>query len=384
MKHYLLAVVCMLGCGLSLGAVAEEDTDAPEGTLVEMSGPVEVLPLDSEEWKPATAGMQLRAGDTVRTGKKGRAFITLGDDVELRLGSETSIEIQLEENTDTRRRSVGLLLGILLAKVAAVGEEENPFEVHTANAVAGVRGTEFTTAVALDGTVRASVQEGKVVLEAEEKQVELSPGQFSEAEDEKAPSGAEKDPGVDLEAWRLERRDRILERAPQIGARWMKRVGRLHMRWDRQNQRRIELNRRVARLARKARIARHGGHDRALAKIRARMGKLVEESVRVRRRMRRVAVRIRAKTDMVERLAVLARSRGTLPPDVLERFKQWEQKSRELRRANREAFRQLRAEIRNERRMIRKLQLRYRDFIRRKMKEIRESLPPRRESGGRR
>lgn len=376
MRRYLLAIVCVLVCGFSLGAVADEEpADTPEGTLVEMKGPVEVLPLDSEEWKPAAAGMSLQAGDTVRTGKKGRAFITLGDDVELRLGSETLVEIQLEENTDTRRRSVGLLLGVLLTKVVTAGEKENPFEVHTANAVAGVRGTEFTTAVALDGTVRASVHEGRVVLEAEEKEVELNPGQFSEAEAEKAPAAAAEDPKADLEAWRQERRAKILEHAPEIGARWMKRAKRLHQRFNTLNQKRIALGKRVAKLAGKARMARHGGHQRALAKIRARMGELVEESVRVRRRMRRTAVRIRAKTAMVRRLAFLARDRGTLPPDVLEQFKQWEQKSKELRRKNREAFRQLRAEMRKERRMIRKLQLRYRDFIKRKMKQIRERLP---------
>ena len=128
MKRYLLPIFCLLICGLSLGAAAEDEpADAPEGKLVEMSGPVEVLPLDSEEWKPAEAGMALAAGDTVRTGKKGRAFITLGDDVELRLGSDTSVEIQLEENTDTRRRSVGLLLGVLFTKVITAEGEEKPF-----------------------------------------------------------------------------------------------------------------------------------------------------------------------------------------------------------------------------------------------------------------
>jgi hypothetical protein len=378
MRRYLLAIVCVLCCGLSLGAVAEDEAaDTPEGKMVEMSGPVEVLPLDSEEWKPAEAGMELKAGDTVRTGKKGRAFITLGDDVELRLGSETSVEIQLEENTDTRRRSVGLLLGVLFAKVITAESEEKPFEVQTANAVAGVRGTEFTTAVALDGTVRTSVQEGKVVLEAEEKEVELTEGYFSEAEAEKAPLAASKDPKADLEAWRQERRARILANAPEIGARWMKRVKRMHNRFNNLNQRRIALGKRVARLAKKARMARHGGHHRALAKIRGKMGELVQESVRVRRRMRRVAVRLRAKSAMVRRLTRLARDRGTLPPEVLEQFKQWEQKAKELRQNNREAFRQLRAEIRQERRMIRKLQLRYRDFIKRRMKQIREQLPKR-------
>ena len=371
MRRHLLPIVCVLVCGLSLGAVAEEETDAPEGKLVEMSGPVEVLPLDSEEWKPAAAGMTLEAGDTVRTGKKGRAFITLGDDVELRLGSETSVEIQLEENTDTRRRAVGLLLGVLFTKVITAEGEEKPFEVQTANAVAGVRGTEFTTAVALDGTVRTSVQEGKVVLEAEEKEVELTEGYFSEAEAEKAPLAAAKDPKADLEAWLQERRARILANAPEIGARWMKRIKHMHRRFNTLNQRRIALGKRVARLARKARTARHGGHDRALAKIRARMGELVQELVQVRRRMRRLAVRIRAKTVMVQRLARLAREQG----EVLEQFEQWNQKAKELRRINRKALKQMRAEIRQERRMIRKLQLRYRDFIKRRMKQIREQLP---------
>jgi len=374
MKRHLLAIVCVLVCGLSLGAVAEDEADAPEGKLVEMSGPVEVMPLDSEEWKPAEAGMALQAGDTVRTGKKGRAFITLGEDVELRLGSETSVEIQLEENTDTRRRSVGLLLGVLFTKVVTAEGEEKPFEVHTSNAVAGVRGTEFTTAVALDGTVRASVQEGKVVLEAEEKQVELTPGYFSEAEAEKAPIAAAKDPKADLETWLRERRARILDRAPQIGALWMGQVGRMYKRFTTLNQRRIALSKRVARLAQKARTARHGGHERALAKIRERMGGLIEQLVQVRRSMRRLAVRIRAKTVMVQRLSGLARDRGW-PPEVLENFGEWNKKARELRWNNRKALKQLRAEMRREHRMIRKLQLRYRDLIKRKMRQIREQLP---------
>jgi len=375
MKRHLLAIVCVLVCGLSLGAAAEEETDAPEGKLVEMSGPVEVMPVDSEEWKPAEAGMALQAGDTVRTGHKGRAFITLGDDVELRLGSETSVEIQLEENTDTRRRSVGLLLGVLFTKVVTAGDEEKPFEVQTANAVAGVRGTEFTTAVALDGTVRASVQEGKVVLEAEEKEVELTPGLFSEAEAEKAPAAPAKDPQTDLESWLKERRAKIVDRAPLIGARWMEQVGRMYKRFTTLNQRRINLGKRVARLAQKARTARHGGHERALAKIRERMGELIEQLVQVRRQMRRLAVRIRAKTVMIQRLSRLAREGGTLTPEVQKQLGQWKQWAGKHRRLNREALKQLRAEMRQERRMIRKLQMRYRDFIQRKMRQIREQLP---------
>jgi len=376
MRRCLLAIIFVLVCGLCLGAVAEEEAaETPEGKLVEMSGPVEVLPLDSEKWKPAAAGMALIAGDTVRTGKKGRAFITLGDDVELRLGSETSVEIQLEENTDARRRAVGLLLGVLFTKVISAEGEEKPFEVQTANAVAGVRGTEFTTAVALDGTVRASVQEGRVVLESEEKAVELTPGYFSEAESEKAPLAAAKDPKADLEAWRQERRAKILENAPAVGERWMNRAERLRQRFKALNQRRINLGKRVARLARKARTARHGGHERALAKIRGRMGQLVEESVRVRRRMRRTGVRIQARMAMVKRLVELAKEGGALPSEVVEKFEEWEQKSLDLRLSNREAFKQLRAEIRQEHRMIRKLQLRYRDFIKRRMKQIRERLP---------
>jgi hypothetical protein len=102
------------------------------------------------------------------------------------------------------------------------------------------------------------------------------------------------------------------------------------------------------------------------------MGELVQELVQVRRRMRRVAVRIRAKTEMLVRLAVLARDRGT---EVQEQFKQWEQMARELRKSNRVAFKQLRAEMQRERQMIHRLQMRYRDLIRRKMKEIREQLP---------
>ena len=80
MRRYLISILCVLACGLSLAD--EETADAPEAKLVEMKGPVEVLPLDSDEWKPAAAGMELQAGDTVRTGKKGRAFITVGDDVD--------------------------------------------------------------------------------------------------------------------------------------------------------------------------------------------------------------------------------------------------------------------------------------------------------------
>ncbi len=165
--------------------------------LQSVSGPVEVRLREEVEWKPATAGMELRPGDAIRTGSGGQATILFfgeGSRLDLSENSLLIIKILLREpDTLGVKRLLALLSGSAWCEVddSVYTGENDSFEVVTPSVVAGVRGTRFYVSVlneALtgvdvdqDGALNTcltylQVEIGKVVARAKGKRFLLRKG----------------------------------------------------------------------------------------------------------------------------------------------------------------------------------------------------------------
>jgi len=117
---------------------------AQEVTLLER--PVQVKRKGVETWTVLNMGDKVKQGDTIRTGMGARVEITLGNKRVFRIGQASEVELpELEagESKDTKAK-VNLVLGRFwagLMKPLKGGEER--FEVQTATATIGVKGTQF-------------------------------------------------------------------------------------------------------------------------------------------------------------------------------------------------------------------------------------------------
>lgn len=129
----------------------------------------------------ARIGLGVRTGDRLVTGEKARLKILLTDDAVLALGAESEIVVTShlfhpraaeQGERHTRIELVGGSLRSLVQKL--VGDQQADFEVKSANAVAGVRGTEFvlvaeeqrTRLVTFSGQVELAGRGGERVLVA--------------------------------------------------------------------------------------------------------------------------------------------------------------------------------------------------------------------------
>src|SRR5687767_14990146 len=116
-----------------------------------------------EAKKPLKKGSLLQIGDTVETGEKSRLEMSLPDGSRVRLGASSRVKLSEGQFKGTDRKvSVMVWVGRLWAKVAKKMGEESKFEVETANAVAGVRGTSFTVIANQDLSALVRVYSGTV------------------------------------------------------------------------------------------------------------------------------------------------------------------------------------------------------------------------------
>src|SRR5688500_15936624 len=137
--------------------------------VTELIGKAEILrgakgePEDRAAWKPLAKGAQLSIGDAVRTGEKSRLELTLLDGSRIRLGAGSKATLREGRfQGDERQVGVTMWVGRLWAKVAKKLGGDSKFEVETANAVAGVRGTSFTVIANQDLSALVRVYSGTV------------------------------------------------------------------------------------------------------------------------------------------------------------------------------------------------------------------------------
>lgn len=131
--------------------------------------PVEVKRKGEDKFTPLVLGDEVFAGDTIRTGFGGRVEITISEKRVFRIGQAS--EVQLPELADDEDKGIRAKFNLLLGRFWAGlirpirNVQAERFEVETATAVIGVKGTQFgvdyekktdeTRALVIEGTVAA-------------------------------------------------------------------------------------------------------------------------------------------------------------------------------------------------------------------------------------
>jgi hypothetical protein len=154
------------------------------GKLTSASGAV-FLKVEGGAEKPAKVNDTVPPGSILRTGPDGNCEVTFTDGSKLQLRPASQIALSATKRP-AKKNSVMLFFGRMWSKVAKSASSDTNYEVSTTNAVAGVRGTEFETAVGDDGTARVRVTEGKVAVDSEEDPQEeiVDAGEEVEADEE--------------------------------------------------------------------------------------------------------------------------------------------------------------------------------------------------------
>lgn len=163
------------------------------GSLKDVQGDVKV------DAKPAAIGAQVAAGSTIKTGPASRATLRFEDGQVVVLGANTEFKVReyTFNKADPSKDNIVLDIfrGTLRAISGALGHR-NPskFALYTPTATAGIRGTDFTTAVVdyigQDGVTRQqvyfTVKGGKIEVATKAGKVIVGKGQAVLA----SPSGA--------------------------------------------------------------------------------------------------------------------------------------------------------------------------------------------------
>lgn len=279
-----VAVSLFVVLSASLGA------DSP-AILARVKGVVTVAPIRGPS-HPGRPGERLKLGTQVRTGDNAQAVIRLPDGSEARLRPRSDLRID-PELVEGKTRFV-LSFGRLWSRVVGRGAPKERFEIRTANAVAGVRGTRFEVGVGGDGSVMVSVEEGAVKVAGVHSSARMvNTGMAVEATHSgrlSAPNAAPDDDAwarwVSAHAFRLE--EEGLQIAKRLETRLKRRRGRVRELRARQSKLRKEVERRAADIA-------ETGRGRAQLEVAQR--KLQELSSR----LRSMFSRTQAALDLVQR-----------------------------------------------------------------------------------
>jgi len=147
------------------GALVPAGQAAASGasTLTILSGSV-LLRHAGGDFGPAADGTVLVAGDTIKTGAAARAVLTYfeGSTVEMEPDSELTIDAARSDPNGDTIIVMYQDLGVTWNVVTHLLTTGSLYEIHTSTATASVRGTQFTVAVAPDGTTIQSTTEGAV------------------------------------------------------------------------------------------------------------------------------------------------------------------------------------------------------------------------------
>ncbi len=143
--------------------------------LLELEGRAVVSRAGSAAWDPAYTNQVLFPGDRLRTLERSRAVVRLSDLSLLRLSDLTHIQIPV---ATSRRGGFNLLRGLLYFFHR---DKPGVMPVTTPTAYAVVLGTEFTVAVAEDGSTRLTLIEGSVEMTNQLGGVALRSGETARA-----------------------------------------------------------------------------------------------------------------------------------------------------------------------------------------------------------
>ncbi len=124
-------------------------------------------------------GMQIEAPATIVTEDDSAVRLRLDDGSILKLGSSTRMTLdRLDHEPNRRRASVKLTIGRLWAKVANWIGGETRYDLETANAVVGIRGTELVVSFDDNGRSKVLVVGGTVTMQDQAAKVSEQVGPF--------------------------------------------------------------------------------------------------------------------------------------------------------------------------------------------------------------
>jgi len=179
-------------------------TIAQAGTLVQVSGAVDVLPVGGEVWRSLSVGDRVEVGDRIRTGPLSAATLAFfdGSTTDMRARTEATIA-QMSSRRDGSGKVIVVhqWLGQTYNRVARLRDARSHFRFETPTAVTTVRGTEFAIAIEPDGATRVEVVEGVVNVTAEETTVAVQAGQETRVLPEQPPLAARSNRAVTPTPW---------------------------------------------------------------------------------------------------------------------------------------------------------------------------------------
>jgi hypothetical protein len=164
MRSLIVAALVMLAAG-----VVDADAPAaggPKATFVK--GDVQSS-VDGKTWTRLKRGSDVAPGSHVKTGADSRAELTFTDKSVVRVGPTSELKVDtaaFEGKSNEVKVEATLVAGEAWAKVAKLASDQSKFQVKTANAVAGVRGTVFRVNIDRDEATVVKVYNGAVAVAA--------------------------------------------------------------------------------------------------------------------------------------------------------------------------------------------------------------------------
>ncbi|MBS1795530.1 MAG: FecR domain-containing protein [Acidobacteria bacterium] len=158
---------------------------------------------------PVAAGTQLRAGDVIKTETGGLIVLGLSDGSQAVIASKTTVEIK--DLSGSPRTIFNVLRGKTRIQIQKMGGRPNPYRVTTPTTVIAVRGTIFDVFVK-GARTDVFVTEGEVGvagLTVSEREVILTPGQFTFVEGNRPPAAPKR--------FRLNRNDEFFRPVSENG-----------------------------------------------------------------------------------------------------------------------------------------------------------------------
>jgi hypothetical protein len=170
------------------------------------------------EARRAATGDFVMSGEAIETGPGGFARVVMSDGSVMEVFEKSRAEVIDSRVYQRSSHALALFMGRVWAGVVGDDERETSFEVVTPTAVAGVRGTQFSTGVAVDGATRVGVDQGTVSVRTESGEVSLDAGEETTVEWD-GEAGPAKDYVGGEQSWRewaLEHQDKLVRHGDRI------------------------------------------------------------------------------------------------------------------------------------------------------------------------
>jgi uncharacterized Zn finger protein (UPF0148 family) len=182
--------------------------DGTGGRLIEVNGKVWTQAPGVDK-KIARAGITLAPGTKVITGPDGKAEISLEDGSIIVVQHNSSMVLSGIKRQKVKKTSILIFFGRIWNKVSRAVGGRAGYEVNTPIVVCGVRGTEFETAVADDGSVRVRVNEGTVSVKGDGKDQVVDENQEIDADTDGVGKIRDAKEKADWQMWRNQKRERL-------------------------------------------------------------------------------------------------------------------------------------------------------------------------------